>query len=186
MITSTLTCNPFPLSARTFPYHLLITYLSLLPREKKSHQIWTSELRANIQTSLSILSTFTYFVTIQTWFYLLFKTIRALDSIPLKSFSRTICFYYSLPLFWTQLLFSWIPLFDFLPYSILSLLEKTLPHSPILIQLLASFSAPSQPNCSKDSLPYIHWLYSLTFYFPLNSLQSGFYPPSLNSSNHEN
>lgn len=43
-IASTLTCNPLPLSTRTFPTHLLTTCLLFLPRQKKSHQIRTSHL----------------------------------------------------------------------------------------------------------------------------------------------
>lgn len=99
-------------------------------------------------------SVFLQCVTIQMLFYLLFKawlSIRALDSIPL-TFSRTIHFYYSRPLFWSQLLFKGLLFGINLLNSLPSWGKKphNSPPSPWPYPTTSLCSSASQPNCSEE------------------------------------
>lgn len=96
MVTSTLTCNLATLSLlsrRTFHNHLLTTCLPLLPKRKENHQIPMSQpLCTKNQTSLSILSSFLSWVTIQMLVYLLLRPSQFCISAPSHLFKNYVFF----------------------------------------------------------------------------------------------
>ena len=159
MVTSTLTCNLATLSLlsrRTSHNHFLTTCLPVLPKRKENHQIPISQpLCTNNQTPLSILSSFLSWVTIQMLVYLLLRPSQFCISAPSHLFKNYIFLLFTASLLNSASL-QLNPSLWLLTYSSLYHLGKTLPHSHILNQTLATLSAPSQPNFSKALPIHLH------------------------------